>query len=374
MEDLSQCRLLLVDDTKTNIDLLVAALMGEYTLSVALNGPSALNIAKKLTPDLILLDVMMPEMDGFTVCQQLKADTATSDIPVIFLTAMDDPDMKTRGFQFGAVDYITKPFHAAEVKARVRNHLSLLLARRALSRQNSELEHRVRERTRELEHNYRDTLLRLGMAAEYRDNDTGQHIRRIREFTSLLARKSGCSPKEAEDMGLAATMHDIGKIGIPDAILLKPGKLDAAEWKIMQTHSRIGADILASSNSPLLNLSPTIALTHHERWDGTGYPQGLAGESIPLAGRIVGLVDVFDALTSNRPYKAAWSVTEAAAAIRKERGSHFDPALVDLFVEHFQEVLEIFERLREGAPENGCRGVDCELLDAFRARMNSEDA
>ncbi|MCA1986856.1 MAG: response regulator, partial [Desulfovibrio sp.] len=233
MEDLTTCRLLLVDDTKTNIDLLVASLMSDYTLSVALNGPSALSIAAKLKPDLILLDVMMPEMDGFTVCRRLKEDPATSDIPVIFLTAMDDLDMKTRGFQMGAVDYITKPFHAAEVKARVRNHLSLLLARRQLAHQNSELEHRVQERTQELEHNYRDTLLRLGMAAEYRDNDTGRHIRRIREFTALLARKCGCSPKEAEDMGLAATMHDIGKIGIPDAILLKPGKLDDEEWRIM---------------------------------------------------------------------------------------------------------------------------------------------
>ncbi|AGW13163.1 HD domain-containing phosphohydrolase [Megalodesulfovibrio gigas] len=370
MNDLNSCRLLLVDDTKTNIDLLVAALMDDYILSVALNGPSALHIAAKLKPDLILLDVMMPEMDGFAVCQQLKADPETSDIPVIFLTAMDDPDMKSKGFQFGAVDYITKPFHAAEVKARVRNHLSLLLARRQLARQNSELEHRVQERTRELEHNYRDTLLRLGLAAEYRDNDTGRHIRRIREFTALLARKSGCTPKEAEDMGLAATMHDIGKIGIPDAILLKPGKLDAQEWQIMQRHAQIGADILACSNSPLLNLSRTIALTHHERWDGTGYPQGLAGETIPLAGRIVGLVDVFDALTSDRPYKPAWSVAEAAAVIHKERGAHFDPALVDLFLDDFDAFLHIYDQHKDGAPGNGSTLA---LLEEIQHRVQEEE-
>lgn len=367
MDDLKQCRLLLVDDTKTNIDLLVATLMDDHVLSVALNGQSAIKIAKKLRPDLILLDVMMPEMDGFEVCRILHDDPDTAEIPIIFLTAMDDPDMKAKGFQEGAVDYITKPFHAAEVKARVRIHLSLLLARRKLANQNVLLEHRVEERTRELDLNYRETVLRLGMAAEYRDNDTGQHIRRIREYTALLARKGGAyTAKEAEDMGLAATMHDIGKIGIPDAILLKPGKLDAEEWRIMKTHAKIGADILANSNSSLLDLSSSIALCHHERWDGTGYPHGLCGEAIPLPGRIVCLVDVFDALTSDRPYKNAWTVEEAAAVIKKDSGSHFDPHLASVFLEHISEIKAIHDRYVE-EPAAGLAAND--LLEELRTSM-----
>ncbi len=372
MEDLTQCRLLLVDDTKTNIDLLVAALMDDHVLSVALNGPSAIMIAKKLRPDLILLDVMMPEMDGFEVCRRLQEDPATADVPIIFLTAMDNPDMKAQGFQAGAVDYITKPFHAAEVKARVRLHLSLLLARRRLANQNAELEERVAHRTKELELNYRETVLRLGMAAEYRDNDTGQHIRRIREFTSLLARKSNhCTVKEADDMGLAATMHDIGKIGIPDAILLKPGKLDEDEWRIMKTHSKIGADILASSSSPLLDLSSTIALTHHERWDGSGYPDGLKGEEIPLAGRIVCLVDVFDALTSVRPYKKAWTVEEAATVIKKDSGSHFDPHLAKVFLDHLDEIKRIHDCYKEDDDTHVCANA---LIDELRTCMDKAES
>ncbi len=348
MEDLSQCNILVVDDTRSNIDLLVAALKDHYRLSVATNGENALKIARAKRPDLILLDVMMPEMDGFEVCTRLKAEEESRDIPIIFLTALDDPEKKSLAFRAGAVDYITKPFYAEEVKARVRTHLSLMMARRSLTNQNCILEERVRERTAELERNIRETLLRLGLAAELRDNDTGMHIRRIKEYTVLLATRYGLDEKQAHDIGLAATMHDIGKIGIPDGVLLKPGKLDQDEWSTMKSHVRIGAAILENPTSALLELSRVIALSHHERWDGRGYPNGLKGEAIPLPGRIVGLVDVFDALTSERPYKRAWTVDKAIAMILSERGSHFDPDLVDVFEANLNEFKAIREQLADG--------------------------
>jgi len=332
MNSLSHCKVLLVDDTKTNIDVLIQALRHDYKLGVALNGFKAIEYARTQKPDLILLDILMPGIDGFEVCGKLKADEATSQIPIIFITAMDSPDHKTKGFEIGAVDYITKPFDSTEVKARVKTHLSLKIAQEALKNQNIILEEKVRERTRELEETQIEILNRLTMAAEYRDKKTGNHIRRVSEYCRLMGEAAGLSPEEYNVLALASTMHDIGKIGISDIILLKAGPLSQDERNIMETHTNIGADILSGSNRILLNAAEVIAMTHHEKWDGTGYPLGLKGKEIPLTGRIVAICDVFDALISERPYKKSWSVEEAIKNIISEKGRHFDPELVELFL------------------------------------------
>jgi putative two-component system response regulator len=332
MSSLSKCRVLLVDDSPANLDVLVETLKDEHILSVATDGPLAITLTRKVRPDIILLDVMMPSMDGFQVCEVLRGDEQTRDIPIIFLTALEQPESKVRAFDTGAVDYITKPFHPAEVRSRLRTHLSLVMARRELAKQNDILDRRVRERTRELDINQKETIIRLSLAAEHRDTDTGAHIRRIQEYCVILARQCGLPEQEAQDIALASTMHDLGKIGIPDAILNKPGPLTREEWVVMRKHPLIGATILENSRSRLINLSRSIALRHHEHFNGRGYPHGLVGEAIPLAGRIVGLVDVLDALTSKRPYKPAWEFDRAVAAIAAERGSHFDPQLVDMFM------------------------------------------
>jgi putative two-component system response regulator len=337
MKDIKDCRILVVDDAKTNIDILLEALHEEYRISVAMDGAKAIKLAHKNKPDLILLDIMMPDMDGYEVARILQSDPETADIPIIFLTAMDDVSNKTRGFDSGAVDYITKPFEMAEVKVRAKTHLDLKLARETLKTQNEKLEQLVQERTREI-------IIRLAMAAEYRDTDTGMHIMRIRDFTSIVAQRAGVPADEAARMGLASTMHDVGKIGIPDSILLKPARLTASEWKIMKTHCEIGAKILTNSHTGLLETARVIALNHHERWDGSGYPHGLKGEDIPLGGRICCLADVFDALTSKRPYKEAWPIDKAVETIVKDKGKHFDPDMTDIFVDCLPEITAIYNQ------------------------------
>ncbi|WP_066457397.1 response regulator [Castellaniella caeni] len=317
--------LLLVDDEPTNLQVLRHTLQDEYRLLFAKDGATALELVRKERPDLILLDVMMPGMSGHAVCQALKQDPATRGIPVIFVTAMSDADDEYHGLELGAVDYVTKPFSPAIIRARVRTHLSLVAADEV-----------------------RDTRLRiiqcLGAAAEYRDNETGMHIIRISHFARCLARAVGYDEAEADDLLHASPMHDVGKIGIPDAILLKPGKLTDDEWRIMRRHPAIGAQIIGDHPSRLLRMAATIALRHHEKWDGSGYPDGLAGEAIPHEARIVALVDVFDALTSVRPYKRAWPVDEALAYIRAQSGHHFDPVLVEAFMGCMPEILDIRQR------------------------------
>lgn len=345
--ELSKRRVLLVDDTKANIDILVAALKDTFKLGVAMNGARALEYVRANHVDLILLDVMMPELDGFEVCSRLKDDPDTAEIPVIFITAMDRPEDKTKGFSHGAVDYITKPFDITEVKARVRTHLTLVEAQEALLEQNLSLEEMVRERTQELEETQLEIINRLGLASEYRDEGTGQHVQRISEYCRILSRAAGIPREEAQLIALASTMHDAGKIGISDSILLKPGALTKEEWEEMKRHSEIGGQLLSGSKSKLLQLAEEIALTHHERWDGTGYFKGLKGEDIPLAGRIVCICDVFDALVSERPYKKAWSVREALDEIDAWAGRQFDPWLAELFVGLETELQLIVNAIRE---------------------------
>ena len=323
---------LVVDDTPGNIDILREILAPAYRVKVAANGARALEIAAQAEPpDLILLDIMMPGMDGYEVIRRLKANPATRGIPVLFITAKEAPEDEQKGFDLGCVDYITKPISAPSVRVRVRTHL-------ALHDQNRELEAKVRERTRELQASRLEIIQRLGRAAEYRDNETGMHVIRMSHAGWITALELGMPAGEAELLLQASPMHDIGKIGIPDRVLLKPGKLDAEEWAIMRRHPEIGHGIIGSHPSALLQMAATVALSHHEKWDGTGYPNRLAGEAIPLVGRIVAVADVFDALTSVRPYKPAWPVEQAVAELKAQSGQHFEPRMVDAFLARLPDI------------------------------------
>ena len=321
-------RLLLVDDEPTNLQVLRHVLQADYRLLFATDGERALQVAREQRPDLVLLDIMMPNMDGYAVCCALKADAATASIPVIFITALDDSQDETAGFDVGGVDYLTKPVSPPVVRARVRTHLSLV-------------------RMEELRETRLQIVQRLGRAAEYKDNETGMHVIRMSHFSKLLALAAGHSPAWAEDLLNAAPMHDVGKIGIPDAVLRKPGPLDADEWATMRRHPEIGAEIIGEHPSGVLQLAREIALAHHEKWDGSGYPRGLAGEAIPLSARIVAIADVFDALTTRRPYKEPWPVQDALDHIAAQAGKHFDPALVALFAPLLPQLLEIRARWAE---------------------------
>ncbi len=333
---------LIIDDTPDNIDVIAGILNSAYKLKAALNGERGLAIARtQPVPDLILLDVMMPDIDGYEVLRRLHADPLTRNIPVIIISALSELEDEFKGLELGAVDYITKPVSPKIVEARVRTHL-------ALHRQSIELEKKVQERTEELQRTRLEIIRRLGRAAEFRDNETGYHVIRMSHHARMIALAANCGEEWAELLFNAAPMHDVGKIGIPDNILLKPGKLDPDEWEVMKTHSAIGAEIIGDDQSELMCLSRVIAESHHEKWNGTGYPKGLKGEEIPLAGRIVALADVFDALTSERPYKKAWSIEDALAFIKKESGSHFDPALVAVFENVLPEMLKIMSMYRDG--------------------------
>ncbi len=332
--------LLVVDDVPENIDVLAGILRPYYRVKFATNGGDALALCQAAPPSLVLLDVMMPGMSGLEVCRSLKADLRTCDIPIIFLTALTEARDEEHGLTLGAVDYLHKPCKPAIVLQRVRIHLDL-------HNQNQALEAKVRERTRQLEDTRVEIIRRLGRAAEYRDNETGLHVVRMSQSAGLLARAAGVPDNRADLLVEAAPMHDIGKIGIPDHILLKPGKLDPEEWTVMKTHPTIGAEIIGEHDSDLLRMARVVALNHHERWDGSGYPRGLAKQAIPLEGRIVALADVFDALTSERPYKKAWSAEDAGNFIQSQSGAAFDPHLAQLFLGLLPEIIEINRRFAD---------------------------
>lgn len=340
---------LIVDDQPVNIQLLKALLReAGYTRIVATTEPrDALDLYLTHRPDIVLLDLQMPHLDGFGVMAQLHEHETTGFIPILVLTAETDPTVRYRALQSGARDFLNKPFDRIETTARIRNLIELRQLYQQKTRQAAELEVAVAERTRELVETQMEIIHRLGHAAEYKDNETGNHIIRMSLYAQVLARRAGLSVDEQEMVTRAAPMHDIGKIGIPDRILLKPGPLTPEEWQVMRTHAEIGADLLAGSSSPLIQMALTIALTHHERWDGNGYPRKLAGTDIPLVGRIVAVADVFDALTSVRPYKHAWTVEEATVEMLSGSGRHFDPELLSLFFSDMTEILEIRQRYQE---------------------------
>ena len=351
MNNLSPQTVLVVDDAPENIDVLKGVLEKHYLVKAATNGRLALKIAASAKPpDLILLDVMMPELDGYEVCRLLKANEQTRHIPVIFATAKSEVEDEAKGFALGAADYITKPVRAPIVLARVRTHLAMYDRRRHLEALVEEQTRHLESKARELHESRLEIIRRLGRAAEYRDNETGMHIVRIAHLTSMLARKAGLIEGEVDLIMHASMMHDVGKIGISDLILLKPGKLTTEEFSEIKKHPAIGAEIIGEHQHELLALSRTIALTHHEKWNGRGYPYGLAGEAIPLAGRITAIADVFDALTSERPYKKAWSVDDALTYLRSEAGQGLDPNLVAGFIAIRQEVENIIELFGDHAP------------------------
>ena len=327
--------ILVADDSPQNIELLSHILSSEYRIKVATSGEKALKIVySDEPPDLILLDIMMPDISGHEVCQRIKSNPDRRRIPIIFVTAMSTVEDESLGLSLGAVDYITKPISPALVQARVRTHL-------ALYDQSRELERMVAQRTGELVASRQQLIRRLGRAAEYKDNATGNHVVRMAHVTRLVAQEAGLGPEAVQLLFQTAPMHDVGKIGIPDSILLKPGPLTPDEMKVVRQHPQIGAEIIGKHDNELLSMARTIALTHHERWDGTGYPQGLQGEQIPLPGRIVAIADVFDALVSRRPYKEPVSAEQAIAIMVEERGKAFDPALIDAFLAQRHEILRI---------------------------------
>ena len=333
-------KILIVDDEPNNLQLLRQILKDQYTLAFAKNGQEAIRITGEQQPDLILLDVMMPDMDGHEVCMRLKGDPLTNAIPIIFVTALDSTSDEQAGFDLGAVDYVSKPVSAPVVRARVKTHLRLY-------HQKIACEETVLERTAELRETRLRVIQHLGRAAEFKDNETGLHVIRMSHYSRIIAESLGWEEHACDTLLQAAPMHDVGKIGIPDHILRKPGPLDDEEWQVMRTHPQMGADILSGDNDELLRMARVIALHHHEKWDGSGYPNGVAGEDIPIEARIITIADVFDALTTKRPYKEAWSTEEAVEILVKDSGSHFDGRLVQVFIDSMPKVLEIKERWAE---------------------------
>ena len=332
---------LVVDDTPENIQILNGVLRPNYKVKAAPNGEKAIKIAQSASqPDIILLDIMMPEMDGYEVCRKLKSNPITQKIPIIFVTAMSEVEDEKKGLDMGAVDYITKPINPAIVLARVRTQL-------ALYDQTRELEKKVQERTAELNSTRMEIIRRLGRAAEYKDNETGLHVIRMSHYSRLIATQINANEEWVELLFNAAPMHDIGKIGVPDANLLKPGKLNDEEWALMRKHPEFGGEILGDNDSELLQMAKEIAVNHHEKWDGSGYPKGLQKEEIPLTARIIAIADVFDALTTERPYKKAWPVERAVKFIEDNAGSHFDPELVAVFIKALPEILIIKDQYAE---------------------------
>jgi putative two-component system response regulator len=359
----SQHQILLVDDNPTNLQVLYQTLTGrDSRLLVAKDGPQALSIAARVRPDLVLLDIMMPGMDGHEVCERLKSDPQTCDIAVIFLSALDDTKDKVKGFELGAVDYISKPFQAEEVIARVDTHLRIRRLERTLSRANTQLrelnerlEDKVLERTAQLLSGRDGVIYGLAKLAEARDNETGRHLDRMSRYSEILARRLTEAYPDLDEgwvvtVRTTAVLHDIGKIGIPDAVLHKPGRLDPEERRIMDRHPVIGGEALVEiqqrwGDDAFLITATEIAMSHHERWDGSGYPSGLKGEEIPLSARIVALADVYDALRSKRVYKDGWPHQRTREVILEGAGTHFDPQVVDAFRAVEQEFEVIAKRL-----------------------------
>jgi putative two-component system response regulator len=330
--------ILIVDDEPANVRLLdrMLARAGYASVHTTTSVADALAIFVRTTPDIVLLDLHMPEMDGIALMRRFQAMLAPGDfLPMVMLTGDLSPDVRQRALAEGAIDFVTKPFEVSEVLLRIRNLLQTRMLHLELRTRNEELEVRVQERTSELEQARVDILARLALAAEYRDDATGEHTRRVGVLTEAVARELGTAAYEAERMGRAAMLHDIGKIGIPDAILIKPSRLTPEEFEIIKKHTTIGRDILSGSPAPLLQVAEVIAHMHHERWDGRGY-HGLAGDAIPVAARIVTVADTFDVMTNGRPYRGPVAVEVARDELLAERGKQFDPDVVDAFLTHIE--------------------------------------
>ncbi len=345
-------KVLIVDDEPQNRLLLrLFCEKWSYEVMEAENGEEALEIARREKPDVVIMDVMMPRMDGFTATRTLKRDPQTAFIPVVIVTALDAREDRLKGIEAGADDFLTKPIDMEELKLRLKNTLKIKAYHDLLREYNRQLEREVLRRTEELKRSYLDTLYRLAKAAEYKDPETGNHIKRISYYTKELSQALGMDRRFTEQIFYASPMHDVGKVGVPESVLLKKGILSAREWELVKRHTLIGGEILSSPRAPVIEMAREIALHHHERWDGSGYPFGLKGEEIPLSARIVSLTDVYDALRSRRPYKPPLS-HETAYRIMTEGDSklkphHFDPAILEVFKRLHRRFEEIYEELSD---------------------------
>ncbi len=348
-------KILIVDDEKLNVDLIEAFLLPYgYEIYKAYNGDDALEIIFKEEPDIVLLDVMMPGKNGFEVTEIIKNTPKTLDIPVLLVTALSDRESRIRGVEVGADDFISKPIDKTLLLARVRSLLKVRAFNMLQKEYRRNLETEVKKLTQEIQATYeklkkayQDTIYRLSLAAEFKDEDTYNHIKRVGYMAGELSKTLGLSKEKQELIFLTAPMHDIGKIGIPDEILFKPGKLTKEEFEVMKQHTVIGAKILGGSNVDYLETGAIIALNHHEKFDGSGYPNGLVGKDIPIEGRVVAIVDVFDALTSKRPYKEPFPIDQSLKIILDSRGTHFDPEITDAFFDIRDKILEIKEQFKD---------------------------
>ncbi len=346
---------LLCDDELMNRKVASKILEKEgFSVIEAQNGKEALEVLKSTKIDLILMDLMMPIMDGYEATKIIKEDDEFSTIPLIIISALSDKEAITKGLELGADEYLTKPFDIVEFRLRIKNAIKIGIYQNMLKEHKSLLEIQVQEKTKELQNaltevqkSEKDIISILSKTAEYRDNETSAHTVRVGEMAGLIAQKLGWSEEDIELIRLAAPMHDIGKIGIEDGVLLKPGKLDDDEFTIMKTHAAIGHSILSQKETPLLKLAAEIAHSHHEKYNGQGYPRGLREDEIPISGAIVAVVDVFDALLSERPYKKAFSLEKAIEIIKNDSGTHFHPMVVDLFLESLDDILEIRRSLND---------------------------
>jgi len=352
---MTNSKILVVDDEERNLRLMEAMLIPlGYEVILAHDGEKAIKKVREIPPDVILLDIMMPKMDGFEVARRLKEEEETKIIPIVMVTALREVKDRVKALEAGADDFLSKPVDKTELKARIQSLLKVKAYNDHMKNYQKELEAEVDKRTKELKKAFEkleiyslDTIYRLTRAAEYKDEDTGAHIQRMSRYSAAVARQTGLAENVVKYILYAAPMHDVGKIGIPDRILLKPGKLDVEEWEIMRQHTTFGGKILEGAKAGYLKLGEVVALTHHEKWDGSGYPNGLKGKEIPKVGQIVAIADVFDALTTKRPYKEPFPLEKSYAIIKESRGRHFDPDVVDAFFAVEDEILKIKEKYKD---------------------------
>ncbi|MDP8265337.1 MAG: response regulator [Candidatus Aceula meridiana] len=333
-QEILNAKILIIDDQKLHLGLLKDILKkaGYANIESTTDPQEGIELYQDFKPDILLLDLIMPKIDGFSVMAQLKEVVKNEAMPILALSPEKGQDIRLKALEAGATDFISKPYEGLEVLVRIRNIIAGHLLHNQVKNQNKILEEKVQERTKELRTTRLDIIRRLARAAEFRDEDTGIHIVRMSKLCTKVGKEIGMDAQQCDLLLNASPLHDIGKLGIPDNVLLKPGKLTPEEWEIMKKHASIGAELLSGSNSDLMEMAEVIAMTHHEKWDGTGYPQGLKGEAIPLVGRITAICDVFDALMSKRPYKKAWTFKEVVDEIKATSGTHFDPKIVDAFL------------------------------------------